>query len=156
MTRGTDEPVDDRRLALWEAFLTTHAAVVRRLADELERQRDLPLSWYEVLLYLNRAPERRMRMGELSGSLLLTPSGLTRLIDRMEAAGLVRRDRCPSDRRGAYAALTPAGRARLEDAAPVHLRGIDRHFARHLGDRDVAVLERALRKVREALEQPGD
>src|SRR5437588_6080816 len=115
---------DDRRIGAWRALLATHAALVDRLSEELEDERELPLPWYEVLLFLNLAPDGRLRMGELAGSLLLTPSGVTRLVDRMEAKGLVQRQRCPSDRRGWLAVMTPAGRSRLKAAAPIHLRGV--------------------------------
>ena len=109
--------------------------------------RGLPLSWYEVLLWLNQAPDGRMRMGELAGSLLLTPSGVTRLVDRMEADGLVQRQQCPSDRRGWNAVITPAGRARLRSAAPVHMRGIERHFGRHLSDQEADLIADVLGRV---------
>jgi len=138
---------DGRRIAAWQALLATHAALVDRLGEELQEERDLPLPWYEVLMFLNRAPDGRMRMGELAGSLLLTPSGVTRLVDRMEAEGLVQRQRCPSDRRGWHAVITPAGRSRLKAAAPVHLRGVDQHFGRHLSDEEADVVAKALGRV---------
>jgi DNA-binding MarR family transcriptional regulator len=86
-------------------------------------------------------------MGELAGSLLLTPSGVTRLVDRMEAEGLVQRQQCPSDRRGWHAVITTAGRARLRSAAPVHMRGVERHFGRHLTDQEADVLADVLGRV---------
>jgi DNA-binding MarR family transcriptional regulator len=138
---------DELRLTAWRALLASHAALVNRLGEELEEEKGLPLPWYEVLLFLSRAPDGRMRMGELAGSLLLTPSGVTRLVDRMEADGLVSRQRCPSDRRGWHAVITPAGRARLRGAAPVHLRGVERHFARHLTDEQAEVLADTLGRV---------
>src|SRR5438105_12299452 len=119
---------DERRVGAWRALLAAHAALVDRLGEELQEERDLPLPWYEVLLFLNRAQDGRLRMGELAGSLLLTPSGVTRLVDRMEAKGLIQRQRCPSDRRGWLAVITTAGRSRLKAAAPVHLRGVEEHF----------------------------
>jgi DNA-binding MarR family transcriptional regulator len=92
-----------------------------------------------------------MRMGELAGSLLLTPSGVTRLVDRMETEGLVQRQQCPSDRRGWNAVITPAGRARLRSAAPVHLRGVERHFGRHLSDQEADLVADVLGRVLSAL-----
>ena len=145
MTAG--KKLDDRRLAAWRAFIATHAALVGRLSDDLEEERDMPLAWYEVLLFLSRAPDGNLRMGELAGSLLLTPSGVTRLVDRMEAAGLVKRQRCPSDRRGWLAVITPAGRSRLKAASPVHLRGIEEHFGRHLSDQEAEVMASVLGRV---------
>src|SRR5207237_9599091 len=129
------------------ALLATHAALVARLPEELQDEKDLPLPWYEVLLFLNGASDGRLRMGELAGSLLLTPSGVTRLVDRMEAAGLVCREQCPSDRRGWNAVITPAGRARLRSAAPVHMRGIERHFGRHLSDQEADLIADVLGQV---------
>jgi len=86
-------------------------------------------------------------MHELADSVLLTPSGLTRLVDRLELEGLVSRQACPTDRRGAFVAMTPAGRARLRRAAPTHLRGIQEHFGRHLTDAEAETLSRALSRV---------
>lgn len=141
------EKLDERRMAAWRAFLTSHAALVGRLGEELQEEKGLPLPWYEVLLRLGEAPEGRMRMGELAGSLLLTPSGVTRLVDRMEADGLVKRAQCPSDRRGWNAVITPAGRSRLRAAAPVHLRGVEQHFGRHLSDHEADMLANVLSRV---------
>jgi len=139
--------LDDRRLAAWRALLASHAALVGVLGEELQDEKGLPLPWYEVLLWLGQAPEGRMRMGELADSLLLTPSGVTRLVDRMETEGLVQRQQCPSDRRGWNAVITPEGRARLRSAAPVHLRGVERHFGRHLTDDEADLLADVLGRV---------
>jgi DNA-binding MarR family transcriptional regulator len=144
---------DPERLAVWRLLLETHAAVVDRLSRELEAESDLPLTWYDVLLQLSGAPGGRLRMRDLAEAVLLSRSGLTRLVDRMEAAGLVCREAHPSDGRGANAVLTPAGRTALRRAAPVHLRGIDFHFARHLSDEEVATLRAALDRVVTALHE---
>jgi DNA-binding MarR family transcriptional regulator len=146
---------DAARLAAWRALMEAHAAVTDLLERELEQERGLPLSKFEVLLKLAEAPDGRMRMLELAQSVLLSKSGLSRLVDRMEEAGLVRRERCPSDRRGAYAVLTDEGRALLRRAAPVHLRGIEEHFARHLADDEVQVLAEVLGKVNAAAHEGG-
>jgi DNA-binding MarR family transcriptional regulator len=146
----------DRHLAAWRGLLEAHAAVVELLARELEAERGLPLAWYDVLLTLERAPEQRLRMQELAQSVLLSKSGLTRLIDRMEANGLVQREPCPSDRRGAFAVLTPQGRRAFRRAAPVHLRGIQEHFARHLDEEEAATLFAALARVTAVARQAGD
>lgn len=134
-------------LATWATFLRAHRAVVRQLEHELAEEAGLPLAWYEVLLHLRNAPDRRLRMQDLADRAVLTPSGLTRLVDRMEAEGLVRREPCPSDRRVSYATLTAHGRNRLRKAAPVHLRGVEEHFGRHLTEHEEKVLQRALGKV---------
>jgi len=141
------EKLDERRLAAWRALLASHAALVGRLGEELQEEKGLPLPWYEVLLWLGQAPDGRMRMGELADSLLLTPSGVTRLVDRMEADGLVQRQQCPSDRRGWNAVITAAGRARLRAAAPVHLRGVERHFGRHISDEEADLIADVLGRV---------
>src|SRR5947209_11639259 len=139
--------LDDRRLAAWRALLASHAALVGRLGEELQEEKGLPLPWYEVLLWLGQAPEGRMRMGELADSLLLTPSGVTRLVDRMEAEGLVSRQRCPSDRRGWHAVITAEGRSRLKSAAPVHMRGVQEHFGRHISDEEADLVASVLGRV---------
>jgi DNA-binding MarR family transcriptional regulator len=135
------------RLAVWREFLETHAVVVGALEAELDAERDLPLAWYDVLVSLSEAPNRRLRMQDLAARVLFSRSGLTRLLDRMVGAGLVRRERCDDDRRGTFAVLTPSGARRLRDASGVHLRGVRDHFDRHLADADVRALHHALRKV---------
>ena len=143
------------RLEVWQQFLRAHQRVLGVLGDELEQERGLPLAWYEVLLHVERAPDRRLRMGDLADAVVLSPSGLTRLVDRMVDDGLVRREPCPSDRRSTYAVLTADGRSALRRAAPTHLRGIDEHFARLLTDDEVAALSRALGRVLDALDEPA-
>ncbi|MGH2723776.1 MAG: MarR family winged helix-turn-helix transcriptional regulator [Actinomycetota bacterium] len=142
MAIGTKE-----RLAAWVMFLQAHSVVVDALGRELEGERGLPLTWYEVLLSLGMADGGRLRMLDLSRSLLLSKSGATRLIDRMESAGLVARRPSPHDRRVIWAAITPRGRRAFDAAAPVHLRGIERHFMEALSDDEVRGLMAALRKV---------
>jgi DNA-binding MarR family transcriptional regulator len=141
------------RLAVWRAFLEAHAAITKMLEAELEHERDMPLAWYDVLLQLHEA-DGRLRMSELANRLLTHRSSLTRLIDRMEAAGLVTREGCPSDGRGSMAVLTREGREAMRRAAPVHLRGIQEHFAGYLTDSDVVAMHRALAKLPSAA-RPG-
>jgi DNA-binding MarR family transcriptional regulator len=138
---------DPAHLAAWRLLLEAHAQVTELLERELVAERDLPLSRYDVLLNLAEAPGGRLRMQELSASVLLSKSGLSRLVDRMVEAGLVRRERCEADRRGWFAVLTDQGRSALRRAAPVHLRGIQEHFARHLAPDEVEVLAAALSRV---------
>ncbi|MGI8686309.1 MAG: MarR family winged helix-turn-helix transcriptional regulator [Acidimicrobiales bacterium] len=139
--------LDERRLAAWRAFLTAHATVVDRLDRELREEQGLALTWYEVLLHLNRAPEHRLRLSELADRLVLSRSGLTRLVDRMVAAGLIEREVCPTDRRGAFAVLTPEGLSRLRKAAPAHLRGVEQHFAGLLSEPEIDAIRSGLKKV---------
>jgi len=152
----TSKP-DERRFDAWKALLCAQRALLDRLEDDLRREHGLPLNGYEVLLRLSQAPEHRLRMHELADSVLLTASGLTRLVDRLEAEGLVSRQSCPTDRRGAFVVLTPAGRARLRRAAPTHLRGIQEHFGQHLSDEEAETLSRALSRVAEGAgrREPG-
>src|SRR5262245_26367215 len=111
-------------LGAWRGFLRAHAALVRELDRELETEHGLPLTQYEVLLYLNDAPEQQLRMSELAASVLLSQSGVTRLVDRLERQGLVVREPCPSDGRGLLARITDEGRQRLAEARPTHLAGV--------------------------------
>ncbi len=131
----------------WRAFLEAHAALARVLESELQAERGLPLAWYDVLVQLSEAPGGRLRMQDLARAVLLSKSGLTRLCDRMERAGLVRREPSPDDGRGTLAVLTPRGWAALRRAAPVHLRGVERHFARRLTDAEARALQSAMRKI---------
>lgn len=126
---GGARSLEPGEMRAWRAFLGAHAVVTRRLEAELATQANLPLAHYDVLVQLAFAPERRLRMHELAARVLLSRSGVTRLVDRLESEGLVRRATCASDARGAFASLTDAGLARLRDATPVHLDGVRRHFA---------------------------
>ena len=105
-------------------MLRAHAALTRELDAQLAREHKLPLSSYEVLLYLADAPDGRMRMSELAESVLLSRSGLTRLVDRLEREGLLKRERCESDARGWFAEITPAGRRLFDEARRTHLDGV--------------------------------
>lgn len=138
---------DEEQLDAWRAFLRAHATVVDRLDHELQEAQGLPLTWYEVLLHLNRAPDHRLRLSGLAEQLLLSRSGLTRLVDRLVTAGLIEREVCHTDRRGAFAVLTPEGLARLRRAAPVHLRGVQQHFADLLTGDEVAAIRTGLGRV---------
>ncbi len=140
-----------KQMAAWRAFLEAHAALSRVLEDELQAAHELPLAWYDVLVQLSEAPGGSLRMQQLADSVLLSKSGLTRLFDRMEAARFVRRKPCDDDGRGTLAVITPSGRAVLKRAAPVHLSGIERHFARHLSDGNAAVLAASFARMRDAL-----
>ncbi len=140
------------QLRAWRGFLTAHARLVAQLEDELAADADLALTWYEVLLLLRESAEGGLRMHELADSRLLSRSAATRLIDRMEAAGLVHRRAAEVDRRGTYVELSDEGLAALRRAAPVHLRGIGEHFTKHLDDEESAVVERVTMRIVAALE----
>jgi DNA-binding MarR family transcriptional regulator len=116
--------LDQVELSTWRTFLRAHAQVTRRLEHDLLAEHDLPLASYDVLVQLSEASGRRLRMTELAERVLLSRSGLTRLVDRLVRDGLVERQACPSDARGTLAVLTSAGSARLAGAWPTHLRGV--------------------------------
>jgi len=128
----------------WTAFLDAQAEVLRRLEADLLAGHRLSLAEYDVLAQLVQADGRRLRMAELSDRVRLSRSGVTRLVDRMARSGLLRREQCPADRRGTYAALTAAGLDRLRAAAPTHFAGIRTYFVSRLPAAQLAPLTRAL------------
>jgi DNA-binding MarR family transcriptional regulator len=138
---------DDPRLTTWRAFLESHARVSRRLDEELRAEHGLSLGEYEALLRLAWAPGRRLRMNALADRVILSRSGITRLIDRLVADGFVSREHCASDARGAEAVLTKAGLARLRAAADTHLRGIEDYFLAALTPEETEAVGRSLAKV---------
>ena len=139
----------DPRLKTWRTFLHAHAQVRRQLERELQAEQSMGLADYELLLVLAYSPQRRMRMSELADALALSRSGATRLIDRLEAHGLVERASCDTDRRGQWAQLTGGGYERLRTASPTHLRGIACHFLDRIPDPELETLRRTLERVTE-------
>ena len=140
---STSHPVEEltgTELGAWRGLLRVHAALVRELDAELDAAHDLPLSSYDVLIYLQAAPDRRLRMAELADSVLLSRSGVTRLVDRLEREGLLVRDTCVDDGRGLYAVLTAQGEALLERARPTHLEGVRERFLRHFSEAELETL----------------
>ena len=137
----------DERLAPWRAFVRAQAHVSRLLDEDLRAEHGLSLQEYVALLILAESPDRRLRMGRLADSLTLSKSGATRLIDRLVNDGLVDRVTCPSDLRGAEAALTEAGLNRLRTAAPTHQRGIAEYFLSAIELDDLEVVERTMQCV---------
>ena len=139
--------LDSEELGAWRGMLRVHAELTRALDAELHEAHSLPLSSYEVLLFLAGEPEGRMRMSELADSVLLSRSGLTRLVDRLERAGLLERVQCSEDARGYFAQITPAGREAFNEARRTHLEGVGVAAAarsgevrgRHIGKALVAV-----------------
>jgi DNA-binding MarR family transcriptional regulator len=125
---STAELLNEEELAAWRGMLRAHAELTKELDAELAREHNLPLSSYEVLLYLADAPDGRMRMAELADSVLLSRSGLTRLVDRLEREGLLKRERCESDARGYFAEITPKGRRVFDAARRTHLDGVRARF----------------------------
>jgi DNA-binding MarR family transcriptional regulator len=124
--------LSEAELASWRGFLRVHAALARDLDAELMAGHGLPLSSYEVLLTVADAPDERMRMSEIADSVLLSRSGVTRLVDRLERDGLVERIPCEDDARGQYAVLTERGREAFDAARATHLAGVRRLFLERL------------------------
>ena len=127
---STTTPLSASQQGTWRIFLRAHALLLRRLESELLSEHDLPLPSYDVLVQLSEAPGRRLRMTELAERVLLSRSGLTRLVDRLVRDGLVAREACPDDARGTLAVLLPAGLERLRTAWPTHLRGVSAHLGK--------------------------
>jgi DNA-binding MarR family transcriptional regulator len=151
----TDDPFDDERFTAMGLLMEVHAGISAAYKPELER---LGLSGpaFEVLLRLARSPRHRLRMTELAGQSTLTNSGLTRLVDRLERSGLVRREPCPDDGRGFYAVLTGAGHERLLTAVPKHLDTVERTFTGVLDADELDALLQALRKIRAVVKPASD
>jgi DNA-binding MarR family transcriptional regulator len=124
---------DESAVRTWIRFLATHSAITRELEARLMGAHGLTLSDYDVLVQLARAPERKLRNIELAKAVVLTRSGVTRLVDGLEKDGLVARASCPSDKRGSFVALTPEGARRLREAATTHLDGVRELFVERLG-----------------------
>jgi DNA-binding MarR family transcriptional regulator len=140
-------------MTAWRRFLRAHALLMRRLESDLLVEQKLPLAMYDVLVQLVEAPDRRLRMSELAERVLLSRSGLTRLVDRLEREGLVRREACEDDARGLFTVITPDGVDRLRAASPTHLRGIAQHAVGRLADDEAAQLSALLgRMLDETLE----
>jgi DNA-binding MarR family transcriptional regulator len=139
-TASETAPLTHRELRAWRGLLRAHALMVKHLDAELEATHGLALTSYEVLLHLNESDGGKMRMCDVAESVLLSRSGLTRLVDRLERDGLVERVSCPDDARGAYARLTDAGRAKLAEASATHLAGIRAHFLGRVDESQLDVL----------------
>ena len=140
---------DDALITTFGRLIEVHGRLERRLGAELEARCDLPLAWFEVLVRLGRSEGGQLTMGALAEQVTLTTGGVTRLVDRMEAAGYVARLPCPTDRRVAYAAITKAGRRKLADASEVHGANLRETFA-EFSDRELTVLDRLLDRLRVA------
>ena len=136
-----------RELAAWRGFLRVHSGLVRQLNGELESAHGLPLTHYEVLLYLEGAPCSRLTMSDLAGSVLLSQSGVTRLVDRLVQAGFVVREACAEDRRVMYARLTDEGRRALCEARPTLLEAVRRQFLSHFDDAELDALAGAWDRI---------
>jgi MarR family 2-MHQ and catechol resistance regulon transcriptional repressor len=141
--------IDDARITLFGHLVETCALLTHELDRELIAETDLPLLWYGVLLHLGRVPGGQRPMSELVNATAFTSGGVTRLVDRMEQAGLVERRPCPHDRRVTYVGLTQSGREALASATPVHVRGIQARVVDALDVDEISQLERSLKTILE-------
>ncbi len=146
-TRQGEDRLSEDEVAAWKGMLRAHRDLVVTLDAQLERDHSLPLSSYEVLMVLADSDGGRARMGEVADQLLLSRSGLTRLVDRLVRQGWVERTPCEDDARGLYAEITRSGRAKLQKARPAHLDGVRNGFLERLSDADLQALARAWRKL---------
>ncbi len=145
-------PSATRRISA--ALLTAHAELTERIDRALQEGGAIPLHWYDALLGLSEAPEPRLRLSELARAAMLSRSGLSRLVDRLEEAGLLRREACGDDARGAHAVLTAAGLTALRRAWRIYGPEIHRLFGQHVSASDAEVIASALQRVRQASARP--
>lgn len=139
--------LDDLHLNAWRNFITLHARLIDLIDKELQAAGCVPLHWYDVLIELAEAPEKRLRMSDLARKVILSRSGLTRLVDKLETAGLLSRETTPTDGRGAFAVLTDEGMAALREAWPIYAEGIRTHFAQHLSDEEARIYQDSLGRM---------
>lgn len=152
MTESLDAP----RLAAWRAYIEASQRLFTRLEEDLRADSALSFADYHVLVLLSEAPDQRLRMGELAGRLVFSPSRLTYQISSMQRRGLVAREPCPEDRRGSEAVLTAAGLLTLREAAPHHLRSVRAHLMDDLDDDEVACLTRIFERLGRRLRADRD
>ncbi len=140
-------PSGDAKVQLFGLLLETNARMSRSLGLELEAECELPLAWFDVLLQLRRSPDGRLKMNEIADAIVHSSGGTTRLVDRIEVAGLVERQNCPSDRRAIHVAITEAGNVKLDEALTVHLEYLDESLAKRLTENERVTLASLLTKL---------
>jgi DNA-binding MarR family transcriptional regulator len=143
------KPPETMRSA-WPLFVTAYAALIERMEAELSAAGLPELAWYDVLWAIERAPGQKLRLHELAHELVFSRSNLTRLVDRIEVAGFVKRERAADDRRGYYAVIMPAGLTLRKKMWPVYAKAIENYFDRHLTQAENGVLRSVLRRVLDA------
>jgi DNA-binding MarR family transcriptional regulator len=143
VTDGTD-------VEAWRALLLAHSRALRAIERDMEAAGAIPLGWYDVLLELNAAPDRRLRMQELAARAVLSRTRVSRIVAELEAEGYVTRLPDPVDGRATLTSITGAGRTALKQAAPVYLAGIEQHFNRHLSESSRRTIAAALQRVIDA------
>jgi DNA-binding MarR family transcriptional regulator len=142
-----EKHLSEQHLAAWRAFLKAHATIIDLIERDLIAAKRPPLSTYDVLIELYEAPDHRLRMHELAERVVLSRSGLTRLVDRLEAEGLLTRDRSVADRRGAYAVITGQGIEALQQTWPIYAKGISKYFAQWMTQEEAQILESAFERI---------
>lgn len=152
-TRPSSRQRRQAGLEAWSSLVRVTAALGPRVGHDLEAARELPVAWFDILLALNSAPKKRLRMQDLGDRVVLSRSRSSRIVDELVAAGLVSREADPQDRRGSYAVLTDEGRASFRSASPVYAKAVDEHLTRHLTDEEIAVISGALGRIL-AAEEP--
>lgn len=140
--------------AAWRMLLGVQSVVMKRVDEELAAAGVLASDYHDVLCALSEAPNRRLRLCDLAERVQRTRSGMTRLSDRLEAAGLIYRENCPTDRRGAFAVLTDRGLAELRRTKPVYAKAVAKHFVSRLGPSEAETLCTAFTRVFDALREP--
>ena len=145
------EKIKTAHLDAWRLFITTHARLINQIDSELAQAEQIPLHWYDVLIELYEAPERRLRMADLADKVVLSRSGLTRLVDRLEKEKYLYRELDPEDRRGFYAVLTDEGANVMRQAWTTYAQGIQEHFAMYLSDEDAVRLTQIFNTILDKL-----
>lgn len=141
------DKLNPQQLESWRTFLKTHAKIITLIEQDLASEKRVPLSTYDVLIALYEAPEKRLRINEIGKSVVLSRSGLTRLVDRLERENLIIRERSETDRRGAFAVLTRDGQRELLKAWPVYAKGIQEHFVSKVTNEELELLRTILQKM---------
>jgi DNA-binding MarR family transcriptional regulator len=140
-------PSGDEKVVLFGLLLEANARLSKDLGATLESECQLPLAWFDVLLQLRHSPDGRLKMSEMANAIFHSTGGTTRLIDRLEGAGLVRRENCPQDRRSVYVAITDVGNAKLDEALGVHLSFLDELMGARLSGPERDTLSSLLTKL---------
>lgn len=146
-SRALEGRLSDERFLVWLDMIRAQARVTEDLECRLEEEAGIPLAFSEVLVQLEKTPEKRMRMQELGRSIFLSKSGVSRLVSRMECEGLVERQGDPENLRATYAAITDKGREVFQKAAPVSLREVEERFSRYLDKDEAEIMRRVLGRV---------
>jgi DNA-binding MarR family transcriptional regulator len=142
--------LNNQHLAAWRAFITAHSTLIDLINREMQNADVIPLHWYDVLIEVYEAPEHRLRLSELARKVVLSKSGLTRLVDKLVEAGLLERQSTPEDGRGAYAVLTDAGLEAMRKAWPIYAQGIQQYFAEYLSIEEADILAKAFERMLKA------